>query len=209
LRIVARGRSAGIVRGLGTIALALFFLGAFTPLAAGLYARLAVPARLEPADAIVVLAAGGVLPDGQLTDSSRRRTAFGIDLYHQGLAPRLVLSGALARRSESAARAALARECGVPETAILARATGHTTHEEIAGLGELLRARGVRRVLLVTDGPHMRRAMGLLLAARFDVLPAPVHGLDVPTSPADRFRLLRETVQEALALAYYRAAGYL
>jgi uncharacterized SAM-binding protein YcdF (DUF218 family) len=202
-------RSATIVRSLGIATLALFFLAAFTPLSAELYARLAVPARLAPADAIVVLAAGGVLPDGRLTDSSRRRTAFGIDLYHDGLAPLLVLSGAIQWRAESAARAALARRCGVPEAAILARATGHTTHEEIGALADLLRARNVRRVLLVTDGPHMRRAMGLLRATGLDVLPAPVRGVDTPTQPAERIRLFRETLQEGLALAYYHAAGYL
>jgi len=198
-----------IVRALGVAALALFFLAAFTPLATRLYGMLVVPARIGPADAIVVLAGGGVMRDGQLSDVSRRRTALGIDLYRDGLAPLLVLSGAVGRRSESAARAALAGKCGVPDAAILALAAGHTTHEEVATLGALLRARGVRRVLLVTDGSHVRRAMRLLQDARFDVLPAPVRALDTPTQPGERILLFHETLREGLALLYYDVAGYL
>jgi hypothetical protein len=38
--------------------------------------------------------------------------------------------------------------------------TRSSTHEEIAALQPLLKARGVRRLILVTDGAHMRRAMG-------------------------------------------------
>ena len=197
-----------IVRPLGAAALALFFLGAFTPLPTLLYERLAVPTRIGPADAIVVLAGGGVLGDGQLSDTSRRRTALGIALYRDGRAPLLVLSGALGAGAESAARAVLARTCGVADAAMLAVAAGHTTHEEVATLAALLRARGVRRVLLVTDGSHMRRAARLFEAARFEVLPAPVRGLDDPPQPGERILLFHETLREGLALLYYEVAGY-
>jgi len=201
-------RSVTLVRALGTAALALFFAGAFTPLSTLLYERLVVPARIGPADAIVVLASGGMLLDGRLSDDSRRRAAYGIDLYRDGRAPLLVLSGTSGRRSESAGRAALAGQCGVPAAAILAREAGYTTHEEVATLAALLRARGVQRVLLVTDGSHVRRAMKLFESARFDVLPAPVRAQDAPTKPEERLRLFHETVREGAALLYYAAAGY-
>jgi uncharacterized SAM-binding protein YcdF (DUF218 family) len=196
------------VRRLGIVTLAVFFLAAFTPLPALLYERIAIPARIDRADAIVVLAGSGVLARGQLTDVSRRRTAHGIELYRAGLAPLLVLSGAAGRRSESDARAALAAECGVPGAAILAGAAGHTTHEEVATLRSVLRARGVRRLLLVTDGTHMRRAMRLLHDAGFEVLAAPVSESNAPARPEERIRLLRDMARESLALAYYHMAGY-
>ena len=91
-----------IVRALGLATLALFFLAAFTPLAAFLYEMITVPVHIERADAIVVLAGGGVLPSGQLTDTSLRRTVRGIALYRDGLAPLLVLSSAAGRRSSTA-----------------------------------------------------------------------------------------------------------
>jgi uncharacterized SAM-binding protein YcdF (DUF218 family) len=189
--------------------LTLFLLAAFTPLPIFLYEAISVPAHIERADAIVVLAGAGVLANGELTDTSLRRTVRGIVLYRDGLAPLLVLSGAAGRRSESAARALLAGQCGVPNAAILAIATGHTTHEEVAALRPILRDRDVRRLILVTDGAHMRRAMHLVRDAGFDVFAAPVHAEDAPVQPEPRLRLLRAALREGLALAYYRIAGYL
>jgi uncharacterized SAM-binding protein YcdF (DUF218 family) len=201
--------SSIIVRTLGLATLALFFLAAFTPLPVFLYEMITVPVHIERADAIVVLAGGGVMLSGQLTDSSLRRTVRGIALYRDGLAPLLVLSGAEGRTSESAARSVLAGKCGVPDTAILASSAGHTTHEEIAALQPLLKARGVRRLILVTDGAHMRRAMGLVRDAGFEVLAAPVSEVETPTRPEPRLRLLRAALREGLALVYYHIAGYL
>ena len=198
-----------IVRLLGAAALGLFFLSAFTPLAGHLYDAFVVPARIGPADAIVVLAAGGVLSDGRLSDDSRRRAGVGVTLYRDGLAPLLVLSGTVGRGSESAVRAALAEQCGVPASAIIAQPSGHTTREEVAVLGALLRERGVRRILLVTDASHMRRSMRLCQDARFDVLPASVRAPGAPGKPGERIQLLHETLREAAALLYYDAAGYL
>jgi len=201
--------SSIIVRALGLATLALFFLAAFTPLPVFLYEMITVPVHIERADAIVVLAGSGVMLSGQLTDSSLRRTVRGIVLYRDGLAPLLVLSGAAGRTSESAARSVLAGKCGVPDTAILASSAGHTTHEEIAALQPLLKARGVRRLILVTDGAHMRRAMGLVRDAGFEVLAAPVSEVETPTRPEPRLRLLRAALREGLALVYYHIAGYL
>jgi uncharacterized SAM-binding protein YcdF (DUF218 family) len=201
--------SSIIVRTLGLATLALFFLAAFTPLPVFLYEMITVPVHIERADAIVVLAGSGVMLSGQLTDSSLRRTVRGIALYRDGLAPLLVLSGAEGRTSESAARSVLAGKCGVPDTAILASSAGHTTHEEIAALQPLLKARGVRRLILVTDGAHMRRAMGLVRDAGFEVLAAPVSEVETPTRPEPRLRLLRAALREGLALVYYHIAGYL
>src|SRR6266571_701280 len=94
--------SSMLVRALGLATLALFFLGAFTPLPVFLYEMISVPVHIERADAIVVLAGGGVLASGQLTDTSLRRTTRGIALYRDGLAPLLVLSGAAGRRARRA-----------------------------------------------------------------------------------------------------------
>jgi uncharacterized SAM-binding protein YcdF (DUF218 family) len=202
-------RASTVIRALGTALVGLFLLGAFTPLSARFYHTVAVPARIAPADAIVVLAGGGVLKSGQLTDVSLRRTARGITLYRRGLAPILVLSGAPNGMSESAARAVLARECGVPEAAIVATAAGYTTHEEVAALQSLLRARGAARLLLVTDAAHMRRSLRLLERAGFEVLAAPVYPAEGSVQPELRLQLLREAVRESLALTYYHVAGYL
>src|SRR2546430_17695860 len=96
-----------------------------------------------------------------------------------------------------------------PYTTLFRSSAGDTTHEEVAALQPLLRARGVRRLILVTDGAHMRRAMGLVRNAGFEVLAAPVAEVEAPTQPEPRLRLLRAALREGLALVYYHIAGYL
>ncbi len=96
--------------GLGIIA--LFVVSAFTPMANVLAQSVAVRPEIAPADAIVVLAAGGASSSGALSDNSLRRAISGIDLYLKGLAPLLVFSGndPGASRAESRIRAHLARK---------------------------------------------------------------------------------------------------
>jgi hypothetical protein len=55
----------------------------------------------------------------------------------------------------------------------------------------------------------MRRAMGLVRDAGFEVLAAPVSEVETPTRPEPRLRLLRAALREGLALVYYHIAGYL
>src|SRR5207253_10713172 len=105
--------------------------------------------------------------------------------------------------------AGLPGQGGAPDTPSPASSAGHTPHEEVAVLRPLLRARGVRRLILVTDGAHMRRAMGLVRDAGFDVVAAPVAEVAAPTQPEPRLRLLRAALREGVALVYYHIAGYL
>lgn len=85
--------SRGFLRGCGAAAVLLFFLAGFTP-TVDLLGSLVIPDRpAERAGAIVVLGAGGVAAGGGLTDSSLRATMEGVNLFHEGWAPLLVLSG--------------------------------------------------------------------------------------------------------------------
>ena len=70
----------------GAAGVAGFLVIAFTPLPNALDRWLTIPARIEPADAIVVLAAG-LNSDEILSNSSMRRALRGITLYKLGLAP--------------------------------------------------------------------------------------------------------------------------
>lgn len=204
---------ARICRTLGLVGILLFGASAFTPLP-NLVARWDLPpARLEPADAIVVLGGEGVAGDGILGSTSLRRAIRGIVLYRQGLAPLLVLlgSGADTGDSEAAARADLARRLGVSSDAILMEDGARTTRQEAERIRDLLRPRGVRRILLVTDSQHMTRARGVFERAGFEVLPVPAEDevLISSAKPEDRLQLFRWAVLEFMARLYYRAAGYL
>jgi uncharacterized SAM-binding protein YcdF (DUF218 family) len=196
---------------LGGIALLFFFSSVFTPLPNLLASWFAIPPRLGPAEAIVVLGAGGVSSDGALSNTSLRRALHGIILHRNGLAPLLVFSGSPRRKpkSEVEARAELAHELGVPSDAILT-IFSHTTREEATQAAALLHPRNIRKILLVTDSLHMSRAQRLFEQAGFEVLAASADDFsNAAESPEGRLELMRRTFEEILARLYYRLARYL
>ena len=199
-------RGAGLgLRILGLAALLVFVVAAFTPVSNWLNVWMAGTARIEPADAIVVLGRGGADSDGVLTNRSLRRLMHGIELYRERLAPLLVLSGT---GEETGARAVLAEGLGVPATVIMQVSSVHTTREEAERIGELLLPRGRRRILLVGDPIDMPRARAVMERAGFTVLPAPTAATG-PSLPEGRLGLLRDIATELGGLAYYRITGRL
>jgi uncharacterized SAM-binding protein YcdF (DUF218 family) len=193
------------LRLLGLIGLLVFVAAAFTPLANFLNLRMGGVARLEPSDAIVVLGRGGADSDGILTNRSLRRVLRGVDLYADGLASLLVLSGSA---DETRARSSLARGMGVPAAAILTAAPARTTREETEEVRKLLFPLGQRRILLVADPIDMPRARALMERAGFTVRPAPTAATG-PSHPEARLGLLRDILIELSAWAYYRLTGAL
>ena len=204
-------RWAVLCRSAGLASLAALLVCAWSPLPNLLFRWSAVPSDIHAADAIVVLAAA-VDPDGTLSPESLARAVTGITLYREGRAPLLVLSGTSGREgpSEAEVRAGLARSLGVPSEAILTETSALTTREEAARIGAMLRVRRVRRVLLVTDAQHMRRARPLFEQAGLQVFPAAADARSgAVTSPGARLRIMRDLLGEWCAWVYYRAAGYL
>ncbi len=204
--------STTVVRLAGGVVLLLVGLIIATPLPQGLSRWLSVSAPPSRAEAIVVLGGGGVREDGELTDISLRRTQHGIDLYHRGLAPLLILAGGSSRRagsSEVVARMRLARGCGVPAGAILTVATARTTHEESIETGRLLRPRGITRILLVADAEGMGRAQRLFRRGGFDVIASPVNDVASTGAPEAQLALARRVAVELSAWVYYLALGRL
>jgi uncharacterized SAM-binding protein YcdF (DUF218 family) len=198
-------------RSIGALALLGFVLTVFTPLPNQLFRWLSAPAADGPADAVVVLGAG-VAPDGSLSEESLRRAIHGILLYQARRAPVLVFSGPSFERSpvEAQVRAAMAKAFGVPPGAIVTEPTANTTREEALRIGTLLRPRQVQQILLVTNSLHMQRARPLFERAGFHVIPGSVDSISAQArSPEGRLQLMRWVLGEAMALVYYRLAGYI
>lgn len=200
----------GICRLLGAGCLLGFAATAFTPLAGALRERMTASPSVGPAEAIVVLAAS-VDSRGVLHSSSMRRAVHGMLLYRRGLAPLLVFLGPShgGGPAEADLRAGLARELGVPPSAILTESRARTTREEAQRTRDLLEPRGIRRILLVTGSHHMPRALSVFRRVGFEALPAPLDELSGLDRPGGRLYFLGGLLQEALARLYYRAAGYL
>lgn len=203
--------SRPLLRALGAAALLLFVLAGFTP-AVDLLGALVIPEQAaERAEAIVVLGAGGVTAGGGLTASSLRAAMEGIKLFHDGWAPLLVLSGGGGQllRTEAEARAEFARQSGVPPAAIVIAGPVRTTHEEALKVRALLQPRGIRKILLVVDGPGAVRAMAVFERVGFEAVPATwSETVTADASPEDRLTLLRSLAMEAIARLYYRVMGY-
>jgi uncharacterized SAM-binding protein YcdF (DUF218 family) len=151
------------------------------------------PAPTHDYDVIVVL--GGPVP------AMRRRTAEGVTLYKAGRAPRILMSGR-GRKSvvEAEAMAALARDAGVPMQSIFLEDRSRSTMENASFSARIMRDRGWRTALVVTDALHLPRA---LLAFRA----AGVQARGSAAWPGWRrealLAWLAEAVYEAVALPWY------
>lgn len=158
------------------IVLALVAVAASLWLAsAGLVLWFASTDRAAPAEAIVVM--GAAQYRGRPSPVLRSRLDHAVALYARGIAPRLVLTGGIAEgdvQSEAAVSRTYVMAQGVPDTALLQENEGRTTSESLRHVAQLLEARGLTRVVVVSDGFHLFRAW---TAARH-------HGLRVRTSPA-------------------------
>jgi uncharacterized SAM-binding protein YcdF (DUF218 family) len=199
------------IRGLGFFTVTVFLVASLTPASNIIAAKMQAPEVLQPSDAIIVLGAGTV-SKGMLKDDSMRRTIRGIELYKRGLAPLIVFSGAgrANEPTEAAVRAEMARALGVPDEAILTLDTTQTTREESIQTADLLRQRKAKRITLITDSLHTRRAKLLFERVGLEVYPAYSADYVVAmTAPRDRLWLSMRVAQESLALIYYRLAGYI
>src|SRR5215472_12076669 len=96
------------------------------------------------ADAIVLLGGG-----------AGERPARAAELFHLGVAPKILVSGA----GDSDGNRLLLMHRGVPSSAISLEPNSRTTKENALLSIPLLRANGAKRVILVTTWYHSRRAL--------------------------------------------------
>ena len=111
------------------------------------------------ADAIVVLGRGPKL------HASRAEAAS--DLWREGDAPRVFVSG----RSDAPPLINQIAERGVPRSAIDGEPCSSTTEENAQYTASILQPQGVKRIILVTDGPHMLRSLLTFRSLGFEATP--------------------------------------
>lgn len=121
-------------------------------------APLRIRDRVQKADAIVVLGAK-LRVDGRPTGALDERIRAGVNLWQRGLAPVLYMTGGgPPGRVEADVMAARARSLGVPESALRSERQSRNTGENARFTASLLMQEGRRRVWLVTQPFHTRRA---------------------------------------------------
>ena len=149
--------------------------------------------QLRKADAILVL--GAAQYNGRPSPVLRARLDHALDLYGRGLAPRFVLTGGVGQgdtvsEGEVAQRYVLA--AGVAAPSVLVERRGVSSAESVGAAATLLRARGLQRVLLVSDSYHMLRLE--LLARRYGLEPLRAPTPDLAPRSRERWAfVLRES----------------
>lgn len=114
-----------------------------------------------PVDAIIVLG-GGIMPDGTLGQTSRRRVEVAVALLAEGKAGSLILSG---KGTHDGAPHVLAEAMrryaiglGAPAGALLVEDRSLSTFGNLRFSFALAEARGFRRLAILTDAFHLERA---------------------------------------------------
>jgi len=126
--------------------------------------------------AIIVL--GAAQYNGKPSPVFKARLDHAADLYKQGIAPLVVVTGGKLpgdEFTEAGAGAEYLHTRGIPDDAILRETTSRNSWESLRASARFLKARGVTRVVLVSDPFHSLRIR----------LIAEENGLDAVTSPTE------------------------
>jgi len=126
------------------------------------------------ADAIVILGGGMCVNTNVCVyadmSSAADRVWHAARLYKAGKAPIVIASG----ENDLASTVPLLHDFGIPDAAIVGEYASRNTEENARYVEQVLKARGGRRILLVTSAWHMRRS--LLMFRRYapglEVIPA-------------------------------------
>jgi uncharacterized SAM-binding protein YcdF (DUF218 family) len=156
--------------------------------------------------AIVVLGAAQYV--GRPSPVLRARLDHAILLWHQGMAPILIVTGGRGTgdtTTEAAVSQRYAVQRGVPVSAILLETEGRTTSQSMAGIAALMGGQHRKDVLLVSDPFHMLRLV--ILARRHGLEPfaSPTPTSPIAASPIERWKYaLSESVKAPFAFIFER-----
>jgi uncharacterized SAM-binding protein YcdF (DUF218 family) len=158
----------------------------------------------ESAEVIVVL--GAAQYDGRPSAQLAARLDHGLDLWQQGVAPLVMVTGGNQpgdRFTEAEAGLAYLVERGVPESAILQEDVGSTTYESLAAAVDVLAAAGLDEVVLVTDPYHSLRSKLIAEEVGLDASMSPT-----PSSVVTGWASFRRELLEAGGVAVGRIIGF-
>lgn len=165
------------------------------------------PRAPERADAIVILGAP-LRPDDTLPPLAEERVRTGVELYRRGLAEVVCMTGGHCPRghehtvSEAEGMARWVRAAGVPESALRVDRQSASTRENAARAADLLFPEGRRRIWLVTQRFHMRRALRCFGQVGFEPIGWIIEGgAQDRSGPASLRWVVREYGSWALTLA--------
>ena len=158
----------------------------------------------RPSDAIIVL--GAAEYDGRPSPVLAARLDHAIDLYRDGIAPMIVVTGGRVpgdRFTEAGVSADYLHKHAVPDTAILRETTGRTSWESLEAAARFLEEGDMRRVVLVSDPYHSARIKAIAHEVGLDAVTSPTR-----TSPIKGMSAFKRLLGETLRVAAGRLFGY-
>lgn len=113
--------------------------------------------NVPEADAILVLGAY-VFPDGTTSSMLTDRLTVGYELYHNGKAPKVLVSGDHGRKDydEVNAMKSFLKDKGVPGQDVFMDHAGFSTYESVYRAKDVFQ---VKRIIIVTQEYHLKRAV--------------------------------------------------
>jgi uncharacterized SAM-binding protein YcdF (DUF218 family) len=158
----------------------------------------------RPSQAIVVL--GAAQFDGRPSKVFQARLDHAADLYADGIAPTVVVTGGKQegdRFTEAAAGADYLHSRGVPDGAILRETTSRSSWESLAATANFLEQRDITEVVLVSDPFHSLRIEAIADELGLDAVTSPTR-----TSPIRGFGEWRRFFTEAMRVSVGRIVGF-
>jgi uncharacterized SAM-binding protein YcdF (DUF218 family) len=160
----------------------------------------------RPADAIVVL--GAAQFDGRPSGVFIARLDHAVELYQQGIAPYFVVTGGKIpgdRTTEAGVARAYALAHGVPANRILMEDTGRNTLQSLESVGRILRDRGLRSAVFVSDRTHMLRVLRIASDQGIVAWGSPTTTSQTDNDPSRRGKAMLHEL--AGIVAYYFGGG--
>lgn len=151
----------------------------------------------RPSQAIIVL--GAAEYDGRPSPVLAARLDHAIELYREGIAPVIVVTGGRVpgdRFTEAGASADYLHKHGIPDASILRETTGRTSWESLEAAARFLDQRQLRRVVLVSDPYHSERIKAIAHEVGLDAVTSPTRTSPIKGTSATR-RMLGETARVA------------
>ncbi len=160
----------------------------------------------RPSEAIVVF--GAAQYDGHPSPVFKARLDHAADLYHEGIAPTVVVTGGSQpgdRFTEAGAGADYLHQRGIPDSVILRETTSRNSWESLAASARFLAEQEppIRRVVLVSDPFHSLRVQLIADELGFDAVTSPTR-----TSPIGGFDEWWRFATEAFRVALGRIFGF-
>jgi uncharacterized SAM-binding protein YcdF (DUF218 family) len=155
-------------------------------------------------EAIVVL--GAAQYNGRPTAVFRARLDHAADLYQERVAPMIVVTGGKQtgdQFTEATSGANYLHTKGVPDAAIVRETTSRSSWESLAAAARVLRDRGEKQVVLVSDPFHALRIRSIANELGLDAVTSPTR-----SSPISGLEEWRRFLSEALRVAVGRIVGF-